>query len=132
MPEDTKRGRGRPKKDKRQSSFDDAVIEDLDIEDLLEDIEKGEVVAIRVRQAKRELKKLVEAGYADVINAADDGEHSGYVRCGRYRFWAGKTTTPERDQKAKKIPSRESWQPLDVHRLDLFTAAQLGMGGGGE
>lgn len=129
MTNEAKRGRGRPKKDKRQSSFNDEVIEDIDVEDLLEEIERGEAVAVRVRQAKRELKKQLAERYVTVINAADDGERSGYVRCGHYRFWAGKTTTPERDQKAKKIPSRESWQPLDVHRLDLFTASQLGIGG---
>ena len=44
--------RGRPKKDRRQASFDDSIIEDMDLEDLLEEIDKGEAIAIRVRQAK--------------------------------------------------------------------------------
>lgn len=118
----------RPKKpDKRQASFNDVFIEDPDIASLLEEIAQGEAVAIRVRQAKREVKKLVDAGYPNVINADQDGEHSGYVNCIGYRFFAGKIDTPERDQKAKKIPSRTAWLPLDVHRADLFSTQPAGV-----
>ncbi len=115
----------RPKKPDRrmQGDFNDFVIEDAEIADLLDEIVEGEAIAIRVRQAKREVKKLIAAGYPDAINSDADGMGSGYANVLGRRVYCGVVDVPEREQKAKTIPSSTKWVGLDVHRADLFAQA---------
>lgn len=120
---------GRPKKpDKRlQGDFNDYVIEDAEIAALIDEIIAGEAIAIRVRQAMREVKKLIAAGYPEAINSdAAEGGGSGYANVLGRRVYCGMVDVPEREQKAKVIPTSTRWVGLDAHRRSLFDAVAEG------
>lgn len=116
---------GRPKKpDKRlQGDFNDYIIEDAEIAALIDELIEGEAIAIRVRQAGREIKKLIAAGYPDAINSDADGTGSGYANVLGRRVYCGVVDVPEKQQKAKTIASSRKWVGLDVHRRNLFDNA---------
>lgn len=120
---DEPKKRGRPKKDKRQSSFADMFLEDPELADLIDEVINGAEVAKRVRQANREIKLRLLEEHPEVINADADGMHSGWVNVLGRRIFTGVIDQPEKTIPAKVQSSSRKWVGLDPYRVDLFSAA---------
>lgn len=123
MTDEPKKGRGRPKKDKRQSAFDDILIEDLELAKLIDEVIDGAAIAKRVRQANREIKLRLQEEHPDVINADADGMHSGWVNVLGRRIFTGVIEVPEKTIASKVQSSSRKWVGLDPYKVDLFSAA---------
>lgn len=114
---------GRPKKpDKRlQGGFNDFIIENKEIAELIDIVIEGMAIAQRVRQAQAEIKKQIRENYPEAINSDADAVGSGWANVLGRRVYCGTIAVPEKKVAARTISSSTKWVGLDPHRADLFT-----------
>lgn len=109
---------------RRQASFLDVAIEDVDLARHLKTLDDFENARDAYNKAQKSIKEIVAAKYEHAINSNRDGMNSGYVRCGVYRFRADVTEKPETPVPAKPAttrPASKRWGKLDVHSVNLFS-----------
>lgn len=106
-----------------QGAFDDVVIEDTELAEYLGLIADNEEAYNAYRDGIRKARALLESKYSDKINIEDDGDNSGFLRCGVYRFIA-KTNHREAEVRTPTINVKEGWTwlPFDVKKVDLFSS----------
>lgn len=114
-------------KDKRQGMINDIRLEDPELVELL--AERPELVeaATRLRQVNADIKKLLVERHERAINSDRDGEHSGYVTCGPYR-WQPRRTKVDATTKQKTVVTNEGfkWAALEIFEMDLSPDAGVG------
>lgn len=107
-----------------QGAFDDVVIEDSELAEYLGMIADNADAYAAYRDGIAKARALMEGKYKHLINIDDDGETSGFLRCGIYRFVA---KTNHRDAETRtptiNVKEGETWLPFDVKKVDLFSGA---------
>lgn len=107
-----------------QVSALDIVIEDSDLEEFLETVYTLDTAEARMRRqrvgaAKKGIKELVKGKYRHTLNSAQDGEHSGFVVCGHYRFKPEALEHGEEEVTTTRRPGMD-WEDLDIREVGLL------------
>lgn len=95
----------------------DQVIEDLELAEYLETVFNNEEAAARYRAGKKALKELMGAKYSQYINGDDDGVHTGFVRCGNYRFRPRASVREAGERPPSQITEGLNWADLKVEQV---------------
>lgn len=109
-----------------QGSLADIRIEDTELEADLEILADYDPEPAKLaREAAKRVKEIMSKRHPDAVNKDEDGEHTGYVICGQYRFAAMAADRPEKTVQIKQsAKSLGEWEPLEVQRLDLASAGK--------
>lgn len=95
----------------------DQVIEDLELAEFLAQVHTNEEAAAAYRAAKKGLKDLMSAKYPEYINSDDDGTHTGFVRCGQYRFRPRASVREAGERPASQITEGLNWADLKIEQV---------------
>lgn len=101
----------------QQSSLADIRIEDPELEDALQRSFDNAEAAADFRGANKLIKEMLKNKHKNVVNTDDDGEHSGWVVCGGFRF---KPRNKYRSAEKVEFDRAEGfdWSPLEIERLE--------------
>lgn len=103
----------RQRNPKNQRTIDDLVIEDPALADALARATENEPAALAFREARQEVKKLVQTEHIDVINAITNDGRPRWAVVDGHRFLYKTAERPA----GKKAPAAGVTTKLDITRI---------------
>lgn len=103
-------------KNAQQADMADIVIEDPQLEEYLRDVYDNAEAHAKYTAGAKGIKTRMLEEHGNAVNSDDDGVHTGYVRCGEFRFMP-RYSSREAVTREVTYGAGKDWQPLEISKI---------------